>query len=147
MIAAVSAPAGKNRGTTGATRRAGAAERPVVRRREEFIRDGGQGEILEADIDALFEECDDLLGPIGPSLLDPDGQLDTSLAELQQADEPLPLDDRLERSGADGGPLNADPVWQYLKDIHDIPLLSAEQEVALAKRIEQGDTEALQQFV
>src|SRR5439155_11191120 len=33
------------------------------------------------------------------------------------------------------------------KDIHDIPLLKAAQEVELAKRIEQGDTEALQQYV
>ena len=47
---------------------------------------------------------------------------------------------------AEGEPLNADAVWQYLKDIHDIPLLTAKQEVELAQRIEAGDTAALQQF-
>ena len=35
-----------------------------------------------------------------------------------------------------------DAVWQYLKDIRDIPLLTAEQEVELAQRIEAGDDEA-----
>ncbi|NBT93532.1 MAG: RNA polymerase sigma factor RpoD/SigA [Chloroflexi bacterium] len=42
--------------------------------------------------------------------------------------------------------MQADPVWQYLKDIHDIPLLTAAQEVDLAQRIESGDETARQQF-
>jgi RNA polymerase primary sigma factor len=53
----------------------------------------------------------------------------------------------LDHRPAVSGPLNADPVWQYLKDIHDIPLLTAEQEIELAQRVEQGEAEALQQFV
>src|SRR5207249_6665233 len=53
---------------------------------------------------------------------------------------------QLDRLEAGGEPLNADAVWQYLKDIHDIPLLTAQQEIELAKRIEQGDPDALQQF-
>ncbi len=44
------------------------------------------------------------------------------------------------------GPMQADAVWQYLRDIHDIPLLKAAQEVELAQRIEQGDEAALHQF-
>ena len=43
-------------------------------------------------------------------------------------------------------PMQADAVWQYLRDIHDLPLLSGKQEVELAQRIEQGDERALQEF-
>ena len=34
-----------------------------------------------------------------------------------------------------------------MRDIADVPLLTAEQEVELAKRIEQGDPEALEKFI
>ena len=39
-----------------------------------------------------------------------------------------------------------DAVWHYLRDIRDIPLLTAKQEVELAQRVEAGDDEAAQQF-
>ena len=40
-----------------------------------------------------------------------------------------------------------DPVRLYLRDISQVPLLTADQEVELAKRVEQGDMDALQRFV
>ncbi len=40
-----------------------------------------------------------------------------------------------------------DPVRLYLRDISKVPLLTAEQEVELAKLVEQGDVDALQRFV
>lgn len=40
-----------------------------------------------------------------------------------------------------------DPVRMYLKDIGKVPLLSGEEEVELAKRMEAGDEEAKQQLI
>ncbi|HEU5424169.1 MAG TPA: sigma-70 family RNA polymerase sigma factor [Nitrolancea sp.] len=40
-----------------------------------------------------------------------------------------------------------DPIRLYLRDIARTPLLSAQEEVELAKRVEAGDMEALQKFV
>jgi RNA polymerase primary sigma factor len=40
-----------------------------------------------------------------------------------------------------------DPVRLYLRDISQVPLLTAQEEVLLAQRIEQGDMDALQRFV
>jgi RNA polymerase primary sigma factor len=56
---------------------------------------------------------------------------------------PTPLPEP--RGGA--GEETRDAVWHYLKDIRDIPLLTAAQEVELAQRVEAGDDEAVQQFV
>ncbi len=39
-----------------------------------------------------------------------------------------------------------DPVRMYLKEIGKVPLLSADEEVALAKRIEKGDVQAKQEL-
>jgi len=41
----------------------------------------------------------------------------------------------------DDGPASDDPIRHYLRDIGKVSLLSAEQEVVLAKRIEQGEQE------
>ncbi len=41
----------------------------------------------------------------------------------------------------------ADPLKLYLKDIKDIPLLTAEQEISLARRIKKGDAQAREQMI
>ena len=140
------------------------AERPVQQERpapqplqipglhELLERGKDQGYILEHDIDALFEveaEPPDpaVVDAVREALTDAGVDILASEAEIAQELEDAHLEEQLERLEAAGRPIEADPLWQYLKDIHDIKLLTAEQEVELAKRIEQGDQAAMQQFV
>ena len=110
-----------------------------------------RGYVTEDDIDELFE--DETEPPdsaeielIHKSLLDARIEIVSSDTELAEVQDDIETEERLDRLEGRGEAMQADPVWQYLKDIHDIPLLKAEQEIELAKRIEQGDTEAIQQF-
>ncbi len=45
------------------------------------------------------------------------------------------------------GDISADSIQMYLREIGQVPLLSSEEEVSLAKRIERGDIEARQQLI
>ena len=70
-----------------------------------------------------------------------------SRAAKPEADAPVGFDDEteadLDLSEGKGGPsLGDDPVRMYLKEIGKVALLTGEQEVSLAKRIERGDMAA-----
>ena len=64
--------------------------------------------------------------------------------EIQESPDEA-LDDQLDLSVPDGIALD-DPVRMYLKEIGRVPLLSAQQEVELAQRIEQGEEAAAKQL-
>jgi RNA polymerase primary sigma factor len=111
-----------------------------------------RGYVTEDDVDEVFEEDPEPpdsaeIELIHRALLDARIEIVQNEAELAEVQEDIETEERLDRIESRGEAMQADPVWQYLKDIHDIPLLKAAQEIELAKRIEQGDTEALQQFV
>jgi RNA polymerase primary sigma factor len=104
--------------------------------------------VLADDISDVAEVADDLVGdadglgvPDGPEdLRDPEtgkpspkaGDEDEEIFALSDDDDDPPA----ARAAVTGA--TADPVKDYLKQIGKVPLLNAEQEVGLAKRIEAG---------
>jgi RNA polymerase primary sigma factor len=119
-------------------------------------------EDLDGDPGDLVGEAEDLVGDAG-DLVGDAGDLVGDVGDLQVPDAPEDLRDpgtgqpSAEAGGEDGEILafsdddddlpaarvmvagaTADPVKDYLKQIGKVPLLNAEQEVELAKRIEAG---------
>ena len=81
------------------------------------------------------EETDEILIDPGDDLLDDD---ESTIEEIEEVEE-IRIE---ETSEVLEGVSTEDPVRMYLKEIGNVPLLTSEQEVDLAMRVEKGDTEA-----
>ncbi|HZK66947.1 MAG TPA: sigma-70 family RNA polymerase sigma factor, partial [Chloroflexota bacterium] len=98
-------------------------------------------EALVADHDqGLVEAVDDALAEAGIEVVESEDEEEAVLSDNA-------LDKELHEMETAGHVASEDPLLSYMRDIADVPLLTAAQEVELAKRIEQGDAQALERFI
>ena len=125
------------------------AKEPEVAGLAELISKGKErGYVSVDEIEALVGEHDpDLVEAVDDALLDEGIEVVEDEEEGRSVQEDNSLDKELDDMETAGHVAGEDPLLSYMRDIADVPLLTAAQEVELAQRIEQGDQAALQKFI
>ncbi len=98
---------------------------------------------LEMDSDQIDEAYDEMESA-GISIVDENGE--PTERALKNRKTALSEKELKQAADAPTGMKINDPVRMYLKEIGRVPLLTGDQEVELAERIEQGDEEAKQEL-
>ena len=107
-----------------------------------------RGYVSVDEIEELVGEHDpELVRSVDEALLEEGIEVVESDDEEESVQEDTTLGRELGDLESSGQVAGEDPLLSYMRDIADVPLLTAEQEVELAQRIEQGDTEALEKFI
>ena len=91
---------------------------------------------LVEQFDMTMEEIEDLYSQFVDQAVEIDEQSPMSQTGLEPTESTLDL-----------STVTLDPVWRYLQELGEIPLLSKDEEIELAKRIEAGDKTAKDRMI
>ena len=107
-----------------------------------------KGYVRQDDLTEVAEHeglSDDEVDTIEDALSAADVEVVADADEERQHEEDQALEAELD--ALDTAPADTDLTTAYLREISRVPLLTGEQEIELAKRVEAGDEEAMRQFV
>ncbi|MCR4622268.1 MAG: RNA polymerase sigma factor RpoD [Clostridiales bacterium] len=122
----------------------------ISQRIRELIENGqSKGALTLKEITEQFTDCE-----IEPEqfdkILDTLSELNIEVVKDEEVAEPQPelpeQEEKIDISVPDGISID-DPVRMYLKEIGKVPLLSADEEIELAKRMENGDEAAKKKLI
>ena len=105
----------------------------------EYIDSKGDGGIGNSDIMKALEDIDYDISQSDIDSASPDELETDELKEIEQDARSFDSTENMDKYFSQEGLAIDDPVRMYLKEIGKVPLLTAEEEIDIAQRMEQGD--------